>query len=257
MVFVAMEQDDLFTRTAQYQIPYVTQAEHENRHAVYSVRHDDEGSHITRLPPMWASSREAGFDFDGDDDEMDTSRVAQLPAEFVSPAPAFNITTECTNDEGEVDQSAGRLSHSRSYARLQVPRIGTLPFESDSSEDEADAWAPSSFAPFDELARGQYDRRRPAGTGTGEREAEEASQLARQEAVRAVGGGELMTPMVHFHIEKHNSNCTINFDPPVSGRFILLKMWSPQHDSSANIDIQGVIAKGYAGPRFCAAVEYR
>ena len=84
-------------------------------------------------------------------------------------------------------------------------------------------------------------------------EAREASQIATQEAVRAVGG-DLMTPLVHFHIEEHNK-CTIKFDPPVSGRFLLLKMWSSRND--ANIDIQGVTVKGFAGPRYVPDVQYR
>ena len=41
----------------------------------------------------------------------------------------------------------------------------------------------------------------------------------------------------------------------MSGRFILLKMWSSQHDSSGNIDIQSVIARGFAGPRYFPSVE--
>ena len=89
-------------------------------------------------------------------------------------------------------------------------------------------------------------------------EAQEASQIATQEAVRAVGGGELMTPLVHFFIKHDKSKCTVRFDPPVSGRFILLKMWSPHHldeGPGKNIDIQAVIARGFAGPRFTPAVE--
>jgi hypothetical protein len=85
-------------------------------------------------------------------------------------------------------------------------------------------------------------------------EAQEAHQIATQEALRAVGG-ELMVPLTRFHIEKSKNKCAIHFDPPVSGRFILLKMWSPNHDPSKNIDIQAVIAKGFAGPRFFPSTE--
>jgi hypothetical protein len=87
-------------------------------------------------------------------------------------------------------------------------------------------------------------------------EAAEASQFATQEPVRAVGG-ELMAPHARFFIERDKSKCTVKFDPPVSGRFILLKMWSPHHSASSNIDIQSVVAKGYAGPRFFPAVQMR
>lgn len=264
MVFVAMESDDLFTRTAQYQIPYVTPTEGERRPAVYSIRHDGDGNRLTRLPPIWATSREAGFEFDGDDNDMEPGRIAQLPAEFISGNQPFHITTECSNEEGESGPATGpggRLHHSRSYARLRDPpnRIGTLPFESESSEDDGDAWAETPGWPtYDELRRGRYNRPDEDAQGGVSRslaEAREASQLATQEAVRAVGG-ELMAPMVHFRFEKHKSNCTIKFDPPISGRFILLKVWNPHHNPDANIDIQGVVVKGFAGPRFSAAVEY-
>jgi hypothetical protein len=66
-----------------------------------------------------------------------------------------------------------------------------------------------------------------------------------------------MVPHVRFHIKKGRNKCTIRFDPPVSGRFILLKMWNPHHDPSSNIDIQSVLASGFAGPRFFPSVQMR
>jgi hypothetical protein len=99
-------------------------------------------------------------------------------------------------------------------------------------------------------------RRRETASNITLAEAAEASQIATQEAVRAVGG-ELMAPHARFFIERDKSKCTVKFDPPVSGRFILLKMWSPHHSASSNIDIQSVVAKGFAGPRFFPAVQMR
>lgn len=89
-------------------------------------------------------------------------------------------------------------------------------------------------------------------------EVAEAAQLATQEAVRAVGG-QVLFPLCHFHIERGNSRCRLRFDPPASGRFLLLKMWSPNphHDGKGNIDIQAVVAKGFAGPRYFPAVQLR
>lgn len=60
-----------------------------------------------------------------------------------------------------------------------------------------------------------------------------------------------------FHIEMDKNKCTILFDPPVTARYILLKMWNPRQDSAGNIDIQGVVAKGFAGPRYFPAMELR
>lgn len=291
---MGMDSNDIFQRTASYQIQYLTEedvarlAGREGRSipaqpAVYSIRHGENGAQVTRLPPAWARSYDGHhrIDFDGDEDgdeDMGPSRpqIAQLPHEFTLQPPPFTITSECSSDdfEGDAPGGGGGLRRSRSFPRIPN-RIGTLPFESDDDDDDAgdDVWVPSNtsgWGAFDEVTRQHYqhlDRRRPApphATAARQRqrgesesrslqEAREASQIATQEAVRAVGG-DLMTPLVHFHIEEHNK-CTIKFDPPVSGRFLLLKMWSSRNN--ANIDIQGVTVKGFAGPRYVADVEYR
>lgn len=54
-----------------------------------------------------------------------------------------------------------------------------------------------------------------------------------------------------FYIKRGKSRVAIKFDPPVSGRYILLKLWA----NRSNVDVQSVVAKGYAGPRFFPAVE--
>lgn len=52
-------------------------------------------------------------------------------------------------------------------------------------------------------------------------------------------------------------NLTITFSPPLSARYVLLKLWSPKRDREGNIDIQGVEIEGTAGPRFFAAMDMR
>lgn len=56
-----------------------------------------------------------------------------------------------------------------------------------------------------------------------------------------------------FHIRRDKYKVAIKFDPPVSGRFVLLKLWS----NRSNVDVQSVIAKGFGGSRFFPAVELR
>ena len=56
-----------------------------------------------------------------------------------------------------------------------------------------------------------------------------------------------------FHIRRGRYKVAIKFDPPVSGRFILLKLWA----NKGNVDVQSVIAKGYGGARFFPAMEFR
>ena len=299
MVFVAMDSDELLTRTAQYQIQYLPSRSH--RRGTVIFRHEEDGTGVTRVQsrPLRAYSYGADDDDDDDDDdeeEDEDSRTAQIPPEFTASRPPFNVTTECSDDDSDADgDSAARTRDPR---RRTPVRIGALPFESDSdNEDLAQLWG-STYRhwPADQLTRettiiATNRRFRPAnpssstaatrGSGGpsssrtiistprgGSRlasgsnannsmtleEARDASQLATQEAVRAVGG-ELMAPLARFHIERDRNKCTVRFDPPVSGRFILLKMWSPHQDPQKNIDIQAVVAKGFAGPRFCPAVD--
>ncbi|KAJ8123313.1 hypothetical protein ONZ43_g708 [Nemania bipapillata] len=180
-------------------------------------------------------------------DDEDDDDVAQVPSEFNVSPPPFQVITECSDDEE--DGLDVRLNG-------RAPdRIGALPFESGSSDDDEDDddEGPDDFS----ISGTDYrSRRRRNRSSTALAEAEEAVQIATQEAVRAVGG-ELLTPSARFHIEPDKSRCTIRFDPPISGRFILLKMWNPRRSSHANIDIRAVIAKGFAGPRFFPSVDLR
>ncbi|KAI0883382.1 uncharacterized protein GGS22DRAFT_166822 [Annulohypoxylon maeteangense] len=244
MVFVSMTSDHLLTRTAQYQIQYSTsrssprrtERESQPLTPIVSIRHNEDGSTMThaqirarRLYNIWM------------EDEDNNVRVAQIPSEFNVPPP-FRVTTECSDDEGDEPIPRGDW---------RAPnRIGSLPFESETSEDEGGLNDYSFSEAYHRL------RRRRNRSNTALAEAVEAAQVATQEAVRAVGG-ELMVPHARFFIERNKSKCTIKFDPPVSGRFILLKMWSPHRDPGANIDIQAVIAKGFAGPRYFPSLELR
>lgn len=57
------------------------------------------------------------------------------------------------------------------------------------------------------------------------------------------------------HCTTASSKMTIRFDPPLSGKYILLKLWSPR--ALGNIDIERISAYGYAGVRFFPRVETR
>ncbi|KAI2468543.1 hypothetical protein F4781DRAFT_397576 [Annulohypoxylon bovei var. microspora] len=242
MVFVSMTSDHLLNRTAQYQIQYSTsrssprriERESQPLTPIVSIRHNEDGSTMThaqirarRLYNIWM------------EDEDNNVRVAQIPSEF-NVSPPFRVTTECSDDEGDDPIPRGDWRPPN--------RIGSLPFESETSDDEG------GLNDFSEAYHRLRRRRNRSNTALAE--AVEAAQVATQEAVRAVGG-ELMVPHARFFIERNKSKCTIKFDPPVSGRFILLKMWSPHRDPGANIDIQAVIAKGFAGPRYFPSLELR
>lgn len=78
-------------------------------------------------------------------------------------------------------------------------------------------------------------------------------------STRPSSSGSALLPQADFYIEAGKNKCTISFNPPVTARYILLKMWNPSMDiqNSSNIDIQGVVAKGFAGPRYFPALELR
>ncbi|KAI3337344.1 hypothetical protein HD806DRAFT_528914 [Xylariaceae sp. AK1471] len=244
MVFVSMTSDHILNRTAQYQIQYSPPRSSSRRmeremqplHPIVSIRHNEDGTTMTRAQVRARRLYNMGLD-----DEDNDVGVAQIPCEFNVSRPSFQVTIEYSDDEAE-DLNA-RL-HGRT-----PNRIGSLPPESDSSDDAV----PDEFS-F--IGTDYRSRRRRNRSSTALEEAAEAAQIATQEAVRAVGG-ELMTPHARFYIERHKSRCTIRFDPPVSGRYILLKMWNPRRNPHANIDIQAVVAKGFAGPRFFPSIELR
>ncbi|EMR70760.1 putative regulator of chromosome condensation -like protein [Eutypa lata UCREL1] len=182
----------------------------------------------------------------GLDDQNNDLRVAQIPSEFdISPAQC-RVTIEY--GEEETDDIDGLRDDART-----PNRIGSLPFESETSDDEGNL---EDFTLGGTVDFYGYRQRLHQIRSSGYAEAREAAQIATQEAVRAVGG-ELLAPDARFYIERDKSTCTMTFDPPVSGRFILLKMWSPHRDPTANIDIQAVSATGFAGPRFFPSVELR
>lgn len=243
MVFISMNSDELLTRTAQYQIQYVPTRS--NRQPIYSIRHEEDGR--TRLHQR----HRRGYSISMEEDD---SRTAQIPSEFNISPPQFHITTECSDDESDGGWMPGHLR-----SRRRTPnRIGALPFESESSDDGGDNWGPSGsdWTTWDGGSGFTQGRSEP-GSGMALEDTQDASQNATQQGAQAVGGESLMAPHARFHIEKNKNKCTIRFDPPVSGRFILLKMWSPHHDPAKNIDIQGVIAKGFAGPRLIPSVDLR
>lgn len=277
MIFITMNQDDMLSRTAQYQIQYGPTArersraaegdnslvlEREPRHII-SIQHHDDGTTSTR------ASRSIVYRADDDDE----SRLPQMPEEFARETSDFRVTTECSDEEDDDDDGYDGTRYRRT-----PNRIGSLPFETVDSDAEDNLIGP--FSPRDtsddlllhHSRRHNIIHRSSASASARDRgrdhdndhvpsfslsEAMDAHANATQEAVRAVGGGGLLAPHARFYIEKKKSKCTIKFDPPVSGRYILLKMWSSSHDPGSNIDVQSVITRGFAGPRYFPSMELR
>lgn len=239
MVFVTMASDDIFSRTAQYKVKYIQSQDSltAERIPIVSVRHNEDGTTTS-----YARLRRARMQHHIEDPTYYSEAV--FPADPL-PFPV-TIATDCSDPEDHMPTNT--------RSRRPAPnRIGQLPFESDSSEDGENVlgrWDDLSFNENEDTPPPNHLQRRTQDMTLAE--AAEASQLATQEAVQAVGG-KLLRPHAKFFIEKGKNRCTIRFDPPVTGRFILLKMYHP----SENIDIQGVYAKGFAGPRYFPSVDLR
>lgn len=245
LVFVVMDQDEALSRTAQFQIQYRPRDDEtplprddpwDDRDPrnldladVISIRHHHDGSTSRRAR---RPSRHRSYAGDDDDDD----RAPQLPREFSANVPDFSITTECS-DTTEEDADTRTSRPPNRWPPHRTP---------DSDEEGGNPYS-------DDLD--SFSRRRMRARRRDLADAWEASASATQEAVRAVGG-ELLSPHARFFIEKKKSKCTIRFDPPVTGRYILLKMWSTQN-GNGNIDIQSVMAHGYAGPRYFPAMDLR
>ncbi|KAJ2901030.1 hypothetical protein MKZ38_002156 [Zalerion maritima] len=282
-VFVSMANDDILSRTAKYQIQYKTSTRDDSRERqppqnerarglpssyhplteanfssiLMGSESDQRYMHHRRRP--YTLSEGLGLDDEENDDENELrlpregEREAQIPDEFNLEGSEFNVTTECGDDDEEAGM--GRMRNRRA-----PNRIGSLPFESDSDDPRN----PFSYGSFEDIARWRrrerLRRQESGGVSGGESssfaEAAEEHQQALQEAVRAVGGA-LLQPLAKFSIDKDKNRCTIKFDPPVSARYLLLKIWNPTHDASSNIDIKAVVVKGFSGPRFFPAIELR
>ncbi|KAL7918950.1 hypothetical protein ACQKWADRAFT_316085 [Trichoderma austrokoningii] len=272
MIFVTMDQDDVLNRTAQYEIQYGQTArdrtrtgdannalilEQEPRHII-SIQHHDDGTTSSRARRSYV--------YRTDDDQGRPN----MPEAFKTEIAGFRVTTECSDED---DNEEDEMSFEGPRLHRTPNRIGSLPFEN--LESDADDIA-LPFSPQDasddpllhhsrrhniiHRSRGRdddhdHDQDQDLFSASLS-EAMDAHANATHEAVRAVGGT-LLSPHARFYIEKKKSKCTIKFEPPVSGRYILLKMWSSSHDPGSNIDVQSVIIQGFAGPRYFPSVELR
>ncbi|KAI9645975.1 hypothetical protein NHQ30_005412 [Ciborinia camelliae] len=250
MVFVSGTSNDLLTRTAQYQIQY-SPPRNSDLPPILSIRHNHDGTHSMTTAQARAGRLVA---LGAQDPECDLNApyippTAQIPSDFTNITSPYQVTMECSSDfsDNEDQQPRARRPRLRQFPDYDIHLIG----DSSDSEDFPTPYRLSDRGGYyyDPASLPSSLRRRETASNITLAEAAEASQLATQEAVRAVGG-ELMVPHAKFFIERDKSKCTIKFSTPISGKYILLKLWSPDGRSEGNIDIQSVVVKGFAGPRF-------
>ncbi|KAF6241619.1 hypothetical protein HO173_000330 [Letharia columbiana] len=267
MVFVSMLASDLLTRTAQYQMrdPSPLQ-ESEDLEPLFSddanesrppSRRRDSSAQRTVPPPIsnlaarsnryyhTRGFRTSGQPFPAIDLRHDSTPPSQT---FLPPEPAdFAVTTSCNDPSSDEEEPSSAATLADRLRRDHLPS----PFELSSEEDTEDG-----------LERGMR-RARVLGVSSSHTYYRRNSRRAEPSKIEIVGAADVsgdgtenekvLAPHARFFIERTRSVVSVKFDPPVSGKFILLKLWSPSKEQ--NIDIQSIVAYGFAGPRFFPAAQ--
>ncbi|KAJ5169184.1 uncharacterized protein N7482_004778 [Penicillium canariense] len=251
MVFVSMTSDELLARTAQYQIQY-SSTRRRRRNRRLGLQPSQE--YLTAFrSPLQSLERTVlmGPDSHAASDEA-TERNAN------DPQTEFRITTEY--DEHSEDSLFMEHEDDDAPSVAELERLqeedDLLCSDSDDSasddEDLDDTTMSGVHRRRLELQRlGSMQRRRPASLVDPLPPPSSAPPGSHAPPPNV----EVLKPHARFFIEREKSMVSIKFDPPPSGRFILIKLWSPRSDG--NIDIQSVIAHGYAGPRFFPSGGFR
>ncbi|KAL3437556.1 hypothetical protein BDV09DRAFT_183414 [Aspergillus tetrazonus] len=279
MVFISMSADELLARTAQYQIQYASSwSRHGRRRSGMQPSEEYLNSYRTPLQTLERATL-AGFDSPSDSDTDASEFLGASSSLNADQSPQFRVITEY--DERSDGTQLDRLEDSFLESQTSEPggpdELRALhpmyPIEEDflrsdtedSSSGEDESFETRSYnSRRRELQRQVRAMRRqyamehddsPRGHNTMQSTLLIPPSVPRSGPTARPSSGGLMRPLAQFFIKRPKSSVSLKFDPPPSGRYILIKLWSPYH--AGNIDIQSVTAHGYAGPRFFPAVGPR
>ncbi|MCJ1260188.1 hypothetical protein MMC22_000047 [Lobaria immixta] len=283
LIFISMNSDDLIARTAQYQVqeastpraispenlthsgrsttPHVTSREpNENRPP---SRRTNDAAVRTVPPPIsntitytnvhraLSSSQSPPTPNAYPFSHLDLGEESSLPPRTITPPTplSFAISTDCSDHSSDEEEESSAATLADRLRRDHLPLPPSMDSSSDSTEDgDLSHWA----TPRARTATRHRRNRRQAIPSR----IEVAAPSTAEEARNGTDGRppvEVLAPHARFFIEREKSMISIKFEPLVSGRFILLKLWSPAENQ--NIDIQSIVAHGFAGPRFFPAVQ--
>ncbi|KAJ6021578.1 hypothetical protein N7540_007082 [Penicillium herquei] len=268
MVFVTMDSDEALARTIQYQIQYSSRRRRrERRHGLQPSQEYLNGS---SRPPLQSVERTVLVGPDPNVASSSEGRSTRGP-----PTDGFRVTTEynCTTTiDGFGEQDDDDIFPS--VAELETVNDDDDFMCSDSDEDSAsddDEEESNTMTNFSNRRRLEAQSQRRLASMR--RQASDPTQRHRQPslvdpnppaslfgagssaAASSSSAADALKPYARFFIEREKSMVTIKFDPPPSGRFILIKLWNPRTDH--NLDIQSITAHGYAGPRFFPSSGFR
>ncbi|KAK9557592.1 hypothetical protein ACP6JD_004991 [Aspergillus fumigatus] len=254
MVFVSMAYDDVLARTAAFKVLRPS-PRRSNRSRRTGLQPSEEYLNAFRTPLQTLERAVFGNTDSPSDSDSDIRTIAGPDAP--DPMAEFQVTTEydgasdnddgCDmDDEDDADDVDGSESDESETERGIVSDEATFYRRRDEmlQRIEAVEWS------YEMEQRGLERRRRIPNR------AELAASSAPPES-RPLGPSSppVLKPHARFSIERAKSMVSIKFDPPASGRYILIKLWNPRNDG--NIDIRSIITYGFAGPRFFPAGEFR
>ncbi|PWY85715.1 hypothetical protein BO94DRAFT_586274 [Aspergillus sclerotioniger CBS 115572] len=265
MVFVSMSSDELLARTAAFEVQCET-ARSFARNRPGGMQPSQEYLNAYR-PPLQSLDRGSTADQSSDSESDSTGGPGGAVNEPDSMSE-FRITMEydeqpggrLDRDDQDDDDEPLSLTDTDSLRMGRMEDDNIVCSDSDVSLSDDDASGLSTFARRrQELARRvRAMRRQYIGEREGQVRRRPTSVMPRPglRTEPALGSEfSLMKPHARFFIERNKSMVSVKFDPPPSGRYILVKLWSPH--SGKNIDIQSIIAYGYAGTRFFPALGFR
>ncbi|KAF2430466.1 hypothetical protein EJ08DRAFT_244701 [Tothia fuscella] len=270
LVFIGMSSETLSTGTSTYHIQYDPLQRTRSSSPSDSSRDREDLPLIEALhdPIIWDASTRARSDNVPPFSSLRPRRYSNNRSRTPRTRPTFsNLRAMLVNNNDGASSAAQSTlldncdwpSSNEAGFELQAapsPPPFTVTWESDDDGDADSISHPSRRDPSssDEDAEESAARLYYLDGLTGRRPARRNSP-GRIEMRSA--NEEVLQPHARFFIGKNRNKITIKFDPPVSGRFLLLKLFSPELHNGQNIDIQYVAAHGYAGPRFFPAVEMK
>ncbi|KAL8953236.1 MAG: hypothetical protein Q9222_000889 [Ikaeria aurantiellina] len=236
-----------------------------------SRRRTQDGTQRVIPPPVSGGVDSASAYNDPDNHQQQSSRVYQASRHDVDrdeatdtdrsidmghhPVPVatdltfssqFNISIDCEEHSDDEEEESSQATLADRHHRDRI----TSSYDSSDEIDDPD---------FTHYLHRSGLRRRPTPSTrryrrrTAPRRIQSDAPPRPDDVSRGAKGTDVLVPHAIIFIEKDKSMVNVKFDPPISGRYILLKFWSPSKDQ--NIDIQSIVAYGFAGPRYFPAVQ--
>ncbi|PWY70202.1 hypothetical protein BO70DRAFT_365502 [Aspergillus heteromorphus CBS 117.55] len=269
MVFVSMSSDELLARTAAFEVE--GEANRSSRRNRPSGMPPSQEYLNAYRPPLQSLDRGSimGHPSDSESDSTDeTGDAAPSVGNGPDRLSEFRFTTDYDersdghSDRDSQDDEIFSLTDTESLSIGRMEDDNNACSDSDLSLSDDDTSEQHTFARRRQELSRRIRAMRRRYTAERDGQARRHPNVAmppppgpRVEPAARGSDSALMKPHARFFIERNKSMVSIKFDPPPSGRYILVKLWSPH--SGRNIDIQSIVVYGYAGTRFFPALGFR